>query len=186
MTKPALISAILGLLALLCVLVPSLVSAQSAWESYQDLEHTTVWGGSGTEYNATYTIVYMYGEGTPLVKNAYYNIGYYDNAGTKIATDSHVKCAGAIGELVSQRDLTLDLTAAEGTWHASVYPDATAPPETYQETDPTRIVDDSFEVLDEAIPEFPTVISAIAIGGLCCGIYYWMRRRYRRVEVRIQ
>ena len=35
-----------------------------------------------------------------------------------------------------------------------------------------------------AIPEFPTVISAIAAMGLCFGVYWWMRRRkvYNRVR----
>lgn len=175
MKKVTRIVGIFILVALLCVLVPSLVYAAITWESYQDLDHTTIWGGSGTEYNGTYYIVYMYGAG--FGNNVYHNIGYYDNAGAKIATDASVKSLPPTGTLASQYDLMTDPTAAAGTWHAVVYPEATTPPETYVPGDPSATADDDFEVLAEAIPEFPTVISAIAIAGLCFGIYYWMRKR---------
>ena len=42
------------------------------------------------------------------------------------------------------------------------------------------IADDTLTVEASAIPEFPTVMAAIGVAGLCCGIYLWMRRRYRR------
>jgi len=173
MKKFALIAAIFILVALFCVLVPSLVSAQVAWESYRDPEHTTVWGGSGTEYDVTYYIVYMHAEGSPFVKGVYYNVGYYDGNGDKVAEDLHIKPGPSV-VFVSEYDLSADNTAAEGTWHASVYPDATPPPATYGGG---TVADDSFLVLQSAIPEFPTVMAGIMVAGLCFGIYYWMRKR---------
>jgi len=44
------------------------------------------------------------------------------------------------------------------------------------------IADDSFVVDASAIPEFPEVMAAIGVAGLCFGIYYWMRKRARRVH----
>ena len=44
-------------------------------------------------------------------------------------------------------------------------------------SDPDYIVEDSFDVEQSAIPEFPTVITVIVVAGLCFGIYYWMRKR---------
>ena len=43
------------------------------------------------------------------------------------------------------------------------------------------IADDSFVVDATAIPEFPAVITAIVVAGLCFGIYWWMRKRVHGV-----
>jgi len=52
-------------------------------------------------------------------------------------------------------------------------------PPTYAEAivDTEYIIDDDFYVAESAIPEFPTVIAAIGVAGLCFAIYYWMRKR---------
>ena len=60
----------------------------------------------------------------------------------------------------------------------STYSTLAADPDTYQ-----LIADDTFAVAASAIPEFSTVFAAIAIAGLCFGIYYWMRKRYQRQVV---
>ncbi len=177
MKKLVLIATICITLGLLCVLVPSLVFAQPTWESYRDPEPpNTVWGDVGTEYNADYHIVYMWGD--YFTKNTDHKVAYYDGGGIQKAIDS-VPVLGN-EELPSQYDLTTDPAAQEGTWHAVVYLATYDPPSTYDpETpgDPPKEADDSFEVLPSAIPEFPTVITAIGVVGLCFGIYYWMRKK---------
>jgi hypothetical protein len=39
------------------------------------------------------------------------------------------------------------------------------------------VVEDTFEVAESAIPELPTVVTGIAVAGMCFVIYYWMRKR---------
>ena len=73
---------------------------------------------------------------------------------------------------------------AAGNWHVTVY-DYSADPPDY---DPVRdagiiVADDtsyggsSFAVTESAIPEFPTILAAIAVLALCAGTYLWMRRK---------
>ena len=161
---------VLVLLALLCIIWSAPVLAQIEWESYQTVSRSTVWGTVANPYSATYNIAYMGGSG--FVKNANYNIGYYDGNGDLVATDNGVKAAG--GNLNSECNLNTDPNAAAGTWHSSAYEDPATPPATY---DGSGVANDDFEVLAEAIPEFPTILSAIAVIALCCGVYFWMRRR---------
>ena len=75
-------------------------------------------------------------------------------------------------------------TDTEGNWHCTVYDDASYSPTTYDPNDSHLVAYDTsytggtaFYVAATAIPEFPTIIAAIAIVGLCSGIYYWMRKR---------
>lgn len=179
--------------------IPVSITFTPVWESYQDSARTTVWGDTGTEYDATYRIVYM--KGTGFLDGAEtYNVGYYDADDTKRATDNGIALVsvsggrGTLGNTSDPYEPNYDLTsppAAAGTWHAVVQPSgATAFPSDYSTLsgapdDYKLIADDTFTVEASAIPEFPTVMAAIGVAGLCYGIYFWMRKRYQMVEVRI-
>ena len=116
----------------------------------------------------------MYGENFDA--STAYHVGYYDGNNAKILSDAVNSTSS--GELSSQCYFpTYQGTAQPGTWHAVVYKDPTSPPETYTADDPNSVVEDSFDVTAAAIPEFPTAITAIAVAGMCFGIYYWMRKR---------
>ena len=73
--------------------------------------------------------------------------------------------------------------AAAGNWHAVVLIQSDNLPAAYSDalSDPDFVADDVFNVATSAIPEFPEVIAAIGVTGLCFGIYWWMRKRAHRV-----
>jgi uncharacterized membrane protein len=149
-------------------------------ESYKEATHETVWGTVGSPYNGDTQTVYMYG--TNFIASHSYHVAYYDGSGAKISSEGIT--SGADNTLSSQYLLTNDPSAMAGTWHAVVFDDDLgSPPNTYAECSGAAgyMVEDSFEVTESAIPEFSTVITAIAIPGLCFGIYYWMRKRHRRI-----
>ncbi|MFC1993902.1 beta strand repeat-containing protein [Chloroflexota bacterium] len=151
------------------------VVGEYPWQSYRDEPHTTVWGGVGTEYDGTYDTAYMYGEG--FLVSQLYHIGFYDSSAepNKVAsTDPTSTAAGALSTLYY---LGADSNAEAGTWHVVVYQHDDTPPLSYISSDPNAITEDEFEVDVDAIPEFSTVITGIAVVGICFGIYYWMRKR---------
>ena len=147
-------------------------------ESYDDAIQSTVWGTPGDPYanETNTTTVYMYGQN--YIASHGYTVGYYDNAGIKAI--SHSTSSLADNTLSSQYLLGTDDQAEAGTWHAVVFDDDLGtPPPSYADTPSTDgyMVEDSFEVSASAIPEFPTVMAAIVVTGLCFGAYYWMRKR---------
>ena len=147
-----------------------LMYEQVTWESYRDSGHETVWGTVADPYDSTYHTVYMYGDG--FIASQSYYVGYYDGNGDKKATES------ATGSALScQYDCTTDPTAQYGTWHAVVFKGA-SPPSTYAACSGTAgyTTEDDFEVSQTAIPEFPTVLAAIAVCLLCAVAYIMMRR----------
>lgn len=147
-------------------------SEEKNWESYNDAAHQNQ---SDLFDEASEDTVHMFGEG--FVASTAYHVGYYDGDGAKILSDG--VSSNSTGELSSLCYFpTYQESAVTGTWHAVVYQDSVAsPPETYTANDPDSVVEDDFEVTAQAIPEFPIVIAGIAVAGLCCGIYLWMRRR---------
>ncbi len=152
-------------------------------ESYDDDIQSNVWGTVADPYDATYNVAYIYGPN--FTASHGYNVGYYDNAGTKIQSEAVVSAAD--NTLSSQYLLTTNPSAVAGTWHAVVYDnDIAPPPPTYVASDSNSVVEDDFEVAANAIPEFSTIMAAIAVAVLCFGIYYWMRKRYRRKEASSQ
>jgi len=102
-----------------------------------------------------------------------YIVRYYDATTptpAQVGTDANITVP-MIGEpagvLKSNLACNTNEGATAGTWHAKAYlSDGT-----------TLIADDTFTVTSAAIPEFPTVITAIVVSGLCFVIYYWMRKR---------
>ena len=180
MKKPILIAAIFIAMALLFFGVDR-VSAQATWESYSNAGHTTT-SDVFTEPNST---VYMYGTG--FTKDAFYKIVYWDGAGYKRVSEVQQAITGA-GKLESQH--TFGPSDVPGNWHVTVYSPETYDPASYDAGDANIVADDTtytggyaFHVAGSAIPEFATVLAAIAVAGLCFGIYYWMRRRYVRFKV---
>ncbi len=128
------------------------------WQSYES-DYSTI----DDLYDTGGDIVYMKGTGFAA---GTYIVRYYDADGTQVGTDANITI-GAVEDLTSQMACNTDEGATAGTWHAKAYlSDGT-----------TLIADDTFTVTSGAIPEFPTVITAIVVAGLCFGIYYWMRKR---------
>ncbi len=143
------------------------------WGSHSDSGHTTV----ENSFAGVTNHVYMYGENFDAGTT---KVGYYDGNGDWKETDTYIGWAG--GTLDWSECLFIDYmsdTAAAGDWHAVVLLQADDLPATYDEAiaDPDYIAGDVFGVDATAIPEFPTVMAAIGVAGLCFGIYYWMRRK---------
>ena len=154
----------------------SIIDAVVSWESYAEAAHTNVWGTAGHKYDSSNHTAYMYGEGFKL--NHDYKVAYYDTDGWKVQTE-FTNSSGGAGALSSQYDFTSNVSSAPGTWHCVVLNTTGSAPNTYDEAkaDANYTVDDAFEVEQSAIPEFPTVVAAIAVCMLCAVAYVVMRRR---------
>lgn len=189
-------AAIFILLVLFFVFVAFPVYAQT-WASFYDEERDNAWGNTGgTAFNSTYYIAYMEGTGFSSPSSGY-KVGYYDagvNGGELTATDASPTLNGTT--LQSSYALNTDTGAASGLWHSVVFDTAGDIPDYYLDwedppgtwntgatNDGDKVVEDYFYVSASAIPEFPTVFAAMAVMGLCFGIYYWMRKRYHRQVV---
>jgi len=101
-----------------------------------------------------------------------YKVVLWEGTTTKRKTETVTAQDGAI----SIQHTFIYGTDNQGTWYAGVYP-TTYDPATYNASDVNLIWGDTFEVQESAIPEFPTVITAIIAIGLCAGIYLWMRKK---------
>ncbi len=148
----------------------------SPWESYNDAAHTV----QDDLFTAGENTVYMFGSG--FKTSTAYHIGYYDGDDFIVQSEAQTSTSG--GDLSGEYYFPSDPTVTAGTWHAVAYEDAVAPPpSTYIASDADSAVEDNFEVTTAAIPEFPTVFTAIGVAGLCFGIYWWMRKKYQRQVV---
>jgi mannobiose 2-epimerase len=123
----------------------------------------------------TENTVYMYGTGF----NGTYKVIYWDGEGNEAVSEI---VSDTSGTLESHHTFTPGQDAA-GDWHVTVYTQS-ANPSTYSAADPNIIADDTsltggyaFNVAESAIPEFPTILTAIAALSLSAGIYLWMRRK---------
>jgi len=164
-----------------------------AWDSYSDTGRLS----QEDTFSGATNVVYM--KGTGFWSNATlqtYNVSYYDGGGAKVTTDAGITLVNVVsdrGDLGNTSDpyaptytFTDNPTADPGTWHIVVQPSGatsfpsdyatlSAAPDTYD-----LIADDTCTVEASAIPEFSTVMAAIGVAGLCFGIYWWMRKKYRR------
>ena len=139
---------------------------------FSDSGHTTY----ENNFNSS-SLDTVYIQGTYFEASYNYHVAYYDDNGAKVLSDGGA-ISDANGVLNSQWYFPDNTGASPGTWHAVVYDDDVAsPPSTYTANDPNSIRETTFTVTQEAIPEFPTVMAAIVVAGLCFGIYYWMRKR---------
>ncbi|MFC1937401.1 hypothetical protein ACFLWY_02430 [Chloroflexota bacterium] len=169
--------------------IPVSITYTAPWDSYEDSGRTTI----RDLFTIDYTWAYMRGTGFP---NGDYDVAYYDagiNGGQKVYPELNITVSG--GTLDSTLQLNRDWGGSPPTagvgWHVLVQPaTATDFPLDYDTVatgtgpeDYDLLANDSFETTTEAIPEFSTVLAAIAVSGLCFGIYYWMRRRVRRVAL---
>ena len=154
------------------------------WGSYSNIARTTV-SNDFTTYGVT---VYMYGENFDTTGT--YKVSYYDGGtdhsgdyGTQIEVDLYTNDPDGILDESQCRPTDWEIgppAASYGTWHAVVYKTTGDMPDSYNlvsKADTAYVVTDSFTVQSAAIPEFPTVLSAIGVAGLCFGIYWWMRKR---------
>jgi hypothetical protein len=135
---------------------------------------TASWGSDRETYESPYHIVTMSGVG--FKPNYDYKVAYYDGLGTKVQTE-FTNTSGPTGALSSKYDFTKNSDAEPGGWHSVVF-DGPAP-NSYDAAikDANYVNNDGFEVAQSAIPEFPTVIAAIAVCMLCAVAYVVMRRR---------
>ena len=147
------------------------------WGSHSDATWTTVENSFAGATNHAY----MYGENFDAGTT---KVGWYDGSGDWMQTDTELAWGGGILNWSECYFMDFIGAAAAGDWHAVVLLQADAPPATYAAAiaDPDFIADDVFNVDASAIPEFPEVMAAIGVAGLCFGIYYWMRKRARRVH----
>ena len=153
------------------------LDGSTLWKSYNDAAHEN----QDDTFSGDQNTVYMHG--TNFTTGEQYKVSFYDAEGSlsadahKLQTDS-VYADGDDGGLSASCAFPSYLATADpGTWHAIVCAVAHTPPDTYNEAWVYELTDDSFTVEGSAIPEFPTVFTAIGVTGLCFGIYYWMRRK---------
>ena len=150
------------------------------WASYSDATHET-----DCDIFDVYAIehwVHMYGSAN-FTANVTYKVIYWDGLGNKRVVDGSIQ-AGGDGSLSSSHEFVTGDEA--GDWQCTVYYPDTYDPASYNATDLYIVAGDisyggyAFNMDAAAIPEFSTVMAAIGVAGLCFGIYYWMRKRYRR------
>jgi len=158
-----------------------------SWDSYSDSGHNTACDNF-TDYSSEHT-AYMFGQN--LAANSTYRVIFWDwdnNTWQNRETEDPSSTAG--GNLSAAHTFVPN-TDTGGDWHCTVYNSTTYSPTNYSSTDPYIVTDDTslsdvyaFHVEASAIPEFPTLIAAIGVAGLCFGIYYWMRRK--RLKFKMQ
>ncbi len=142
--------------------------------SFSNSGRTTV----SNSYSSTGDIVYMYGETFDL--DVQYTLGFFDGAGAKLSDTSFTEAGGDDGimDTLSIQPSSYP-SSTEGTWHAVVYQGSSTPANyaSVSKADANYVITDSFTVNASAIPEFPTILSAVVVIGVCSGIFYWLRRR---------
>ncbi len=146
------------------------------WESYNCPGHTPECQDdtfSGDEHT-----VYMHGTGF-LISHTY-KVAYYDAPNPKADKMETDTVDSDAGNLDSNCVFTSYPKFDAGTWHAIVCDGSQNPPSTYDSEWAGIILDKSFTVEESAIPEFQTVVAAIAVCMLCTVAYMVTRRRAGR------
>ena len=140
------------------------------WRTYKDAVFSD--DEDVFDESAEYT-AYAKGTGLPAGN---YTVAFWDGGGTLRQVET-----GLAGPDISGAR-NFDVADTAGTWYASVYPDGLVP--AGHGTTTNLQADYAFYATASAIPEFPTVIGSIVAAGLCFGIYYWLRKRYRKAGVK--
>ena len=154
------------------------------WDSYQDSSHATqqdTFSDITTQH-----IAYMYG--TNFTASYAYRVVYWNQvSGTwynRQTVDVTATSGGALGDSSNLVQHTFGGADTSGDWHATVYESQSYSPSTYNANDAYIVADDNsyneeyaFHVDTSAIPEFPGVLSAIGVAGLCAAVYWRFRRR---------
>lgn len=112
--------------------------------------------------------------GTSLLTDHYYKVAYYDSDDANRTTETTL--SDGSGNVPSQHTFVADVDLP-GTWHVILCDAAQDPPSEYDASWAYTIAEDTFTVQQSAIPEFPTILAAIASLALCAGIYLLMRRK---------
>lgn len=140
------------------------------WRTYKDsgyADDEDVFNEYVTEHT-----VYVSGTGFPN-SGIDYTIVFWDALGVNVQADTP-QAGPDISSLYTFKVAPDD---PAGTWYVSAYV-GTAPA---SHSDATNLkADYAFKATTTAIPEFSTVMGAIGVAGLCCGMYFWMRKRYQR------
>jgi subtilisin family serine protease len=144
--------------------------------SYKDSGHST----ECNDFSDWETEHIAYMQTTGLLASHSYRMAYYDGGNTKRATEDAT--SDTSGNLSTQHTF-VNGTDVAGTWHVIVCDQAHTPPTTYSATWAYTINEDTFDVEDTAIPEFPTTLVAIAALATCAGIYFWLRRKAAPVSI---
>ena len=149
------------------------------WGSHSD----ATWLNVENSFAGATNHAYMYGENFDDDLGTATKVGYYDGLNALKQTDTWTSWSG--GTLNWSECLFTDYIgdADPGTWHAVVIQTTDALPPAYADAlnHANFVADDAFDVAASAIPEFPEVMAAIGVAGLCFGIYWWMRKRVHGV-----
>ncbi len=144
--------------------------------SYSDVTHSTACDDF-SDYDTEHT-VFM--KSTGLLPSHNYRMAYYDGGTDK--RDTQDDTSDASGNLTTQHTFAPGIDVA-GTWNVIVCEPDFTPPASYDSTWTYTLREDTFTVLDSAIPEFPTALAAIVSLSLCTGVYLWFRRKAALVPV---
>jgi len=148
----------LVILMIVWLLLPSMVYAKVAFDSYSDVART-IQSDTFSEYGKAVCM-----KATGLPKDENYEIRYYDGAMTLIQAEVNMAVSGELLSMILPSNFK---SAVAGTWTAELY-----------DLTPVKLIStDTFSVAGSAIPEFPTPLVGIFVVGICFGIYYWMRRK---------
>jgi hypothetical protein len=146
-------------------------AGQLRWLSYNDAARLN------PDDNFASPETYAYMRATNLTSGSAYKVTLYDADGAYDGANKKLVVDGVNGANLDAQIFFTNFhgTSDAGTWHAVV--SYTEGPDTYNPTWADALGDKSFTVQADAIPEFPTVLAAIGVAGLCFVIYYWMRRK---------
>ncbi len=144
-------------LALLMVLIPSVVSAKVALESYSNFPRTVVCNS----FSIPNCTVYMKATGIAPA-NAEVVIKYYDDANVQV--QSEPGCA-VKGEFLPEIIPSHFPNSTSGCWTAKLYKGT------------NLLASDTFTVQSSAIPEFPVWWAGLLIAGMVMVIYLILRHR---------
>ncbi len=149
------------------------------WGSHNDATWLTV----ENSFAGATDHAYMYGENFDDDLGTATKVGWYDGGGTLRETDTWTSWGGGTLNWSECQFTDFVGVAAAGDWHAVVILTTDALPAAYADAlnHANFVADDVFNVAATAIPEFPEVMAAIGVAGLCFGIYWWMRKRVHGV-----
>jgi hypothetical protein len=142
------------------------------WTSYSNLDPLT----QCDDFISSETQHTVYMRGSEFTPNTNYKIIYWDGTGANRKDD--LKSSDEYGDLSSSHTFVAG-TDQPNTWYATVYYPESHNPGSHDSGDANLVADDTFTVQESAIPEFSTVLTAIAVCMLCAVAYMVMRRNVK-------
>ena len=147
------------------------VNHTPTWVSYSDLDCLTQCDNFSSY--ADQHIVYMRGSG--FRPSTAYKIIFWDSDGANV--EAELNSSDEYGVLNAAHRFASGDKASPPSWNATVYYPEGYNPISHDSDDAYLLADASFTVQDSAIPEFPGVVTAIAVCMLCAVAYMVMRRK---------